>query len=55
VTNLFDELLRTAEAGEWYRVADRNGGYALVAREDEGGDGLVWIPLDERVVWRSPY
>jgi hypothetical protein len=46
-----DEVAWDAQPGEWYRVVLVEDGWALGYADGESSDVLVWIKLDERVLF----
>jgi plastocyanin len=47
--SMTDDLLWTASPGEWYRVLDQDGGWALTVWEFDPPSLTVWNELDGRV------
>jgi len=48
------ELAWTVSPGEWYRVLQTDGAWALVVYESDPLSAAVWIPIDARVQFGPP-
>lgn len=53
--NMDDEVVWTAQPGEWYLVLREEAGWAFAVWEFDSHDNAVWLRLDGRVSrWREP-